>query len=55
MTDPDPVDAQPVPNKADAAWEQLQALRAEARDLGVAVDDRWPIARLEEEIGRRRP
>lgn len=40
----------PLPNKADAAWEELEALRAEARDLGIQVDDRWSILRLREEI-----
>lgn len=43
----------PIPNKADAAWERLQALREEARALGVEVDEHWPIAQLEEEIARR--
>jgi len=42
--------ARPLPNKADAAWEELEALRAEARDLGIQVDGRWPIIRLREEI-----
>jgi hypothetical protein len=46
----------PVPNQADLAWKRLQALRAEARELGIDVDDRWPIARLESEIeDSRRP
>lgn len=41
---------QPLANQADAAWEELRRLRAEARDLGIDVDDRWPIMRLREEI-----
>jgi hypothetical protein len=45
-------DAAPVPNQADDAWERLAKLRDEARVLGIDVDDRWPIARLEEEIAR---
>lgn len=44
----------PIPNKADAAWERLQELRAEARDLGIDVDDAWPIALLEREIAAKR-
>ena len=44
----------PVPNRADAAWERLQELRAEARELGIEVDDRSPIAELEELIARRK-
>lgn len=40
----------PLPNKADAAWAELEALRVQARDLGIKVDDRWSIARLREEI-----
>lgn len=48
--------SEPVPNKADAAWEHLQKLRAEARELGIDVDDRSPIVELEEAIARlRRP
>ena len=44
-----------VPNKADAAWEYLQTLRAQARELGIDVDDRMPIVELEEAIAQRRP
>jgi hypothetical protein len=46
----EPGETRPLPNKADAAWEELEALRSEARNLGVQVDDRWPIVRLREEI-----
>lgn len=49
MSEPE---ATPVPNQADDAWERLVKLRDEARALGIDVDDRWPIARLEEEIAR---
>ena len=40
----------PLPNKADAAWAELEQLRKQAVELGVEVDERWPIARLREEI-----
>jgi hypothetical protein len=44
-------DLVPTPrNKADAAWAELKALRAEAAELGIEVDKRWPIIRLREEI-----
>lgn len=36
--------------RADAAWDELQALRAEAAALGVDVDEAWPIDRLRTEI-----
>jgi hypothetical protein len=39
-------DPQAVPNKADAAWAELEALRAEARALGLEVDDAEPLAAL---------
>lgn len=45
---------QPVSNQADVAWERLQELRAEAVELGIEVDDRWPIVQLEAEISRAR-
>lgn len=38
------------PNNADAAWERLLRLRVEATELGIEVDDGWPIQRLIEEI-----
>jgi hypothetical protein len=43
-----------LPNKADEAWSRIEELRAEARALGVEVDERWPIARLEQEIAARK-
>lgn len=46
--------ATPLPNMADEAWSRLEELRVEARLLGVEVNDRWPIARLEQEIAARR-
>jgi hypothetical protein len=46
----EPGETRPLPNRADAAWEELETLRSEARALGIAVDDHWPIARLREEI-----
>lgn len=45
--------AHPVPNKADAAWEELQKLRARAREFGIEVDDHWPIAELQAQIEAR--
>lgn len=49
-----PDEGTPIPNRADAAWERLQKLRAEARELGIEVDDRDPLAELEELIARRK-
>lgn len=46
--------ASPLPNRADEAWARLESLRDEARALGVEVDDRWPIGRLEQEIAARK-
>jgi hypothetical protein len=43
VTDGDP---KPIPNRADAAWKELQALRVEAAELGLEVDDREPLANL---------
>jgi len=45
-----PGESMPLPNAADAAWERLVKLRAEAEELGIVVDQAWPIVRLEEEI-----
>lgn len=42
----------PVPNKADAAWEELLALRARAAELGMEVDEHWPIVELREWIAK---
>lgn len=44
-----------MPNKADAAWEELQRLRAEALELGVEVDERWPLTELRAQIEKARP
>jgi hypothetical protein len=43
VTDGDP---KPIPNKADAAFAELQTLRAEARKLGLEGADREPLATL---------
>jgi hypothetical protein len=43
VTDGDP---KPIPNKADAAFAELQALRREARELGLEGADREPLATL---------
>lgn len=45
-----PDQSTPIRNKADAAWEQLESLRAQARSYGLAVDDAWPLARVQQEI-----
>jgi hypothetical protein len=37
---------QPVPNRVDAAFAELQALREEARALGLDVDDSEPLDSL---------
>jgi hypothetical protein len=48
-----PILAETPPNRADAAWERLLKLRVEATELGIEVDDAWPIQRLVEEIAAR--
>jgi len=40
----------PRPNRADAAWEELQALRAEAVRLGVEVDPSDPLVVMREKV-----
>jgi hypothetical protein len=40
----------PVANRADDAWQLLEQRRAEARALGIEVEDAWPLNRVEEEI-----
>jgi hypothetical protein len=42
----------PPANQADAAWTEMVALRARAAELGLEVDERWPIIRLREEIAQ---
>lgn len=43
----------PAPaNQADAAWTELEQLRARAAELGITVDMTWPIVRLREEIAQ---
>jgi hypothetical protein len=49
-----PTESTPIPNRADNAWEDLLALREEARTLGIDVRDSWPINRLQREIARKR-
>lgn len=44
----------PVPNKADTAWLELERLRAQARQLGIEVDESWPIVELREQIDKAR-
>lgn len=46
----EPGETRPLPNKADAAYQELQDLRSEAEELGIEVDDHWPISRLRAEI-----
>lgn len=43
-----------VLSRADASAEELERLRAEAKERGIAVDGRWSIARLREEIAATR-
>jgi hypothetical protein len=43
VTDGNP---KPLPNRADAAFAELQALRQEAVELGLEVDGREPLERL---------
>ena len=45
-----PEQSTPLPNKADAAWAELERLREQARALGIEVSERWSIANLREEI-----
>lgn len=52
MTAPPSPEPGHIPNRADDAWARLLQLRADAQALGIAVDERWPIDRLEEEIAR---
>lgn len=48
----EPKGPRPVPNAADAAWDELLSLRAQAAMLGIKVDESWPIAQLRREIAR---
>jgi hypothetical protein len=41
-------------SRADAAWEELQRLRAEARELGLEVDEGWPLAEIRERVAAAR-
>lgn len=50
-----PAESTPIPNAADRAWQELLALREEARALGIEVSDAWPIDRLQREIALKRP
>jgi hypothetical protein len=45
---------QPIPNRADAAFAELQALREEARELGLEVDGREPLATLRARVREAR-
>ncbi len=46
------VESYPLPNAADAAWAELLSLREHATELGITVDEAWPIARLRKEIAQ---
>jgi hypothetical protein len=46
----DPGVAVPLANQADAAWGFLLSLRAKARELGIDVDEAWPVDVLERKI-----
>lgn len=39
-------ETRPLPNKADAAFQELQALQAEGRELGLEVTGHEPLAEL---------
>jgi hypothetical protein len=45
-----PEQGTPTPNRADAAFAELEALREEARLLGLDASDRIPLAELRERI-----
>lgn len=42
------------PNRADAAYDELSALRAEAADLGLDEDPQEPLAELRQRVTRAR-
>ncbi len=44
----------PLPNRADAAWAELEALRAEAERLGLEDYRRDPLATLRVRVERAR-
>lgn len=44
----------PVPNKTDAAWAELQALRAEAAELGLEDYENDPLAALRARVEHAR-
>jgi hypothetical protein len=46
----DPAPARPVPNKADAAFEELAALQAEAAELGIEGADWLPLGELRQQV-----
>lgn len=47
-------DPQPLPNRADAAYDELTALRREAAGLGIEVDPAEPLAELRARVERAR-
>jgi hypothetical protein len=46
----EPASVAPPPENVQKSMNQLDTLREEARSLGVNVDNRWGIARLQQEI-----
>lgn len=44
----------PLPNRTDAVFAELDALRAEAADLGLAGADRLPLVELRAVVERAR-
>lgn len=53
VQDRNPPPPETPPNRADSEWERLLRLRVEAVELGIEVDDAWPIQRLVEEIAAK--
>jgi hypothetical protein len=43
-----------IPNRADAAWDELAALRAEAAELGLEDYEREPLAELRSRVEQAR-
>lgn len=49
-----PDESTPVPNRADAAWAELQALRDEANTLGLEDYGAEPLAVLRSRVEQAR-
>ena len=44
------VSAEPAPEVVESIQTDIEALRIEARTLGIKVDGRWSVIRLQDEI-----